>query len=133
MQISAAFRQKNEAGLDVSALTYENVNMTISVSERCLRCGTKLRNKRTSCPSCGWDLVMPETENTGPVTAHESGPVIKKVAAKANVKICPICLSTVPDDQIVEQDGQKICQTCSENLKQKAAKKAAAPPPEARK
>lgn len=104
--------------------------MATAAETRCQRCGTKLRHNRVICPSCGLDL------NTGAEPPQAEAPAEpapsaqrRKVAAKAGVKICPVCMSSVPEEQIVELDGQNICGTCAENIKAKAAKKAAAPPP----
>jgi RNA polymerase subunit RPABC4/transcription elongation factor Spt4 len=95
---------------------------------RCKRCSTILRNNRTVCPCCGWDLNAPvETAAAGGEAPVERGP--RKVVAKAGVRMCPICMSSVPEEQLVEVDSQKICPTCAENMKNKAAKKAAGPPP----
>ena len=96
--------------------------------ERCRRCGTKIRNQRQACPSCGWDLKEPDPNQAGDDLAEAHGHVIKKVSAKANVRICAICMATVPEEQVIEQDGQKICPTCAENIKNKAMKKTAGPP-----
>lgn len=96
-------------------------------TDRCRRCGTKLRN-RTRCPCCGLDLSAAEA----PAEAEEVAPahVIKKVAAKAGVKICAICMESVPEDQVVELEGQKLCPACADNMKQKAAKKPPVPAPQ---
>jgi hypothetical protein len=40
-------------------------------------------------------------------------------------------MASTPEDQLVELDSQKICPTCAENMKNKAAKKAAGPQPPA--
>ena len=98
---------------------------------RCKRCATILRNNRTVCPCCGWDMNAPAEAAAGGDAPSEKGP--RKVAAKAGVKMCPICMSSVPEEQLIELDGQKICPTCAENMKNKAAKKAAGPPPAAEK
>ncbi len=72
----------------------------------------------------------PAAESAQP---QQAGHVIKKVAAKAGVKMCMICMASVPEDQMVEQDGQKICPGCAENIRNKAMKKAAGPPPSPKK
>jgi hypothetical protein len=101
--------------------------------ERCFRCATKIRGKRTVCPSCGLDLNAPIEQDAGGQAAAENAPSaqsIKKVAAKAGVKMCMICMQSVPEDQMIEQDGQKICPDCAESMKKKGARKPPAPPPE---
>ena len=92
--------------------------MSTATIERCRRCATQLRNQRQVCPCCGWDLAEAE--------ASEGKPSIKKVAAKAGVKMCPVCMSSIPEEQLVEYQGQKLCSSCADGLKNKAAKKAAA-------
>ena len=107
--------------------------MTSAVAvDRCRRCGTKIRKDRKVCPSCGMDLAAPPPPEpaVAPDDGTQGGHPIRKVAAKTGVKICAICMASVPDDQIVEQDGQLICPTCAENVRQKAARKGAPPPPE---
>jgi rRNA maturation endonuclease Nob1 len=106
-----------------------------AATERCQRCGTKIRNRRTLCPSCGHDLkavVEPVAEApTAETQATPSSgvPMIKKVAAKAGVKMCGICMASVPEAEMVEANGQKVCPSCAENMKNKAMKKAASGPP----
>jgi len=100
--------------------------MTTALADRCQRCGTKIRNKRTICPSCGMDLSA--AKDQGASEESPATPAIKKVVAKAGVKMCAICMMSVPDDQLVEQDGQKICPTCAENMKNKALRKSSSPP-----
>jgi hypothetical protein len=109
--------------------------MATQTVTRCKRCGTILRNNRTVCPCCSLDIHAPEeTADAGPASGEKSavpaekGP--KKVTAKAGVKMCQICMAAVPEDQLAELNGQKICPTCAENMRNKAAKKAAAPPPQ---
>ena len=108
--------------------------MAVKTETRCMCCGTKIRNNRAVCPSCGLDLKAPLPEqpeqNSHDSNAASGGPGIKKAAAKPGMKICPICLASVPEEQITEQDGQKICPACIENMKNKAAKKAVQPPPQ---
>jgi len=81
-----------------------------------------MRNGRSVCPCCGLDIngstEMAAAEDTG--GSH----TIRKVSAKAGVKICPVCLESVPEEQLVELDGQKLCPTCADNMRAKAAKKA---------
>jgi hypothetical protein len=105
--------------------------MAVKTLERCLRCGTIMRNGRAYCPSCGWDPKAAPVEEAKPAAAEanqEKGP--KKVVAKAGVKMCPICMASVPEEQMVEHETQKICPNCAENMRNKQAKKAAGPPPE---
>ena len=100
--------------------------MSATVADRCRRCGTKMRNSRKVCPCCGYDITGPEPEpekesDVERPSAHQ----IRKVTAKAGVKMCAICMSSVPEGELMEQEGQKICPTCAENLKNKAMRKAA--------
>lgn len=106
--------------------------MSATVADRCRRCGTKMRNSRKVCPCCGYDINEPEPEmlsekplDSDKPSAHQ----IRKVTAKAGVKMCAICMSSVPEEQLIDQDNQKICPTCADSLKSKAAKKAAGAPP----
>lgn len=99
----------------------------VTVADRCKRCGTKMRNGRKVCPCCGYDPS--DTSQGAEDEAASGGPQIRKVSAKAGVKMCAICMSSVQEDQMIEQDGQKICPDCAENMKNKAMKKAAGPPP----
>jgi hypothetical protein len=87
-----------------------------------------MRNSRKICPCCGYDINEPEPEvlSETPLEAERSSDhKIRKVTAKAGVKMCAICMSSVAEEQLIEQDGQKICPTCADSLKSKAAKKAA--------
>jgi hypothetical protein len=97
---------------------------------RCKRCATILRKSRTVCPCCGLDINAAE-EPAAADPAAAGAPVekgAKKVAAKAGVKMCQVCMASVPEEQLVEQNGQKVCPTCAEGMRTKAAKKAAPPP-----
>jgi len=103
--------------------------MAVATSERCRRCATKIRTPRKVCPCCGWDphektSASPDASDVDKPSSHP----IRKVAAKAGVKICPICLSSVPEEQLVDQDNQKLCSTCAESLRNKSARKGAPPP-----
>ena len=100
--------------------------MSATVADRCRRCGTKMRNSRKVCPCCGYDISGPEPEAEPETDAERpSGHQIRKVTAKAGVKMCAICMSSVNEAELLDQDGQKICPTCAENLKNKAMRKAA--------
>jgi len=108
---------------------------TAAAVDRCQRCGTKIRNRRTICPSCGHDLYAapepePGAETAAPVQeAAPSAPTPRRAVAKAGVKMCGICMASVAEDQMVDNNGQKICPDCAENIKNKAMKKAAGGPP----
>jgi len=102
--------------------------MAVKTLDRCLRCGTMMRNGRAFCPSCGWDPKAPPPEEIKTEAPQEKGP--KKVVAKAGVKMCSICMASVPEEQMIEHEGQKICPSCGENMRNKQAKKGAAPGPE---
>lgn len=109
--------------------------MATQTVTRCKRCATILRNNRTVCPCCSLDIHAPyePAEVPSPGSDKAAGPADKgpkKVTAKAGVKMCQICMAAVPEEQLTEHDGQKICPTCAENMRNKAAKKAAAPPPQ---
>ena len=106
--------------------------MPVKTLARCKRCATVLRNGRTVCPCCALDInapaedpERPESKSSAPTV--EKGP--KKVAAKAGVKMCQVCTVSTPEEQIVEVDGQKVCPTCADNMRLKAAKKNNPPAP----
>ena len=110
--------------------------MAVGAMERCKRCGTKIRNERTVCPSCGLDLTAPAPAAAPiPVAepAAETPAVKKRVNAKAGVKICQVCMASVPEEQVVELDNQKLCPTCAERMQSKAVKKSAPPPKDGKK
>ena len=100
---------------------------------RCKRCATMLRNGRTVCPCCALDINEPPEDPNARPASNSSTPTVekgpKKVAAKAGVKMCQVCMISVPEEQLVDEGGQKVCPTCSENMRTKAAKKSAPPPP----
>ncbi|HYF51836.1 MAG TPA: hypothetical protein VEJ63_20635 [Planctomycetota bacterium] len=103
---------------------------TAATIDRCQRCATKIRNRRTICPSCGHDLhAAPEPEPAAEAPPQQepapSAPAPRRAQAKAGVKMCGICMASVPEEQMVEDNGQKICPDCAENIKNKAMKKAA--------
>lgn len=92
---------------------------------RCLRCGTLMRGLREICPCCGW-----EKANAGaPAVA---APVeSRRGSSKTGMKICPLCLSTVPEAELSDVGGQKLCAVCSEAMLKKANKASAPQPPAA--
>jgi len=105
--------------------------VTAAVAERCRRCGTVLRNNRRLCPCCGLDTAaadasaadapaFPQEDAAG---AHR----VKQVAAKAGVKLCAICMASVPEQELVEHENQQICPTCAENVRMKQMRKAGQP------
>ena len=109
--------------------------MAVKTVSRCKRCATVLRNNRTVCPCCALDVNAPPEDPTAErPSSNSSTPTVekgpKKVAAKAGVKMCQVCTTSTPEDQLVDEGGQKVCPTCSENMRTKAAKKSAPPQPE---
>ncbi|HYG78581.1 MAG TPA: hypothetical protein VEK08_26515 [Planctomycetota bacterium] len=107
--------------------------MAVATTDRCLRCATKLRAPRKVCPCCGWDPSAPPEEKSEAAGGDSGKPAShqpRRVTAKAGVKICPVCMNSVAEEQLVEQEGQRVCQSCADSLKSKAAKKAAGPPPD---
>jgi ribosomal protein L37E len=109
--------------------------MSTATVERCNRCGTRLRNNRPICPCCGYEVARPATPSSEQSSSgqEDAQPAhgIKKVAAKAGVKICPICMASVNETDLVDNEGQKVCPTCDENLRRKALRKATQPLPPA--
>ena len=107
--------------------------MDVAIADRCTRCGTKLRNNRQVCPCCGYELARPgassSDQSASGEEAAQSAHSIKKVAAKAGVKICAICMASVPETDLVDNEGQLVCPTCDENLRRKAMRKAGMAPP----
>lgn len=58
------------------------------------------------------------------------------MAAKAGVRMCAICMTSVPEAELVDFEGQQICPQCAESVQKKAARRAGmggpegdAPPP----
>ena len=99
--------------------------MSVATFERCRRCATKLRNNRKICPCCGFDPAHPDGDVDQPSSNQP-----RRVAAKAGVAICPVCMQTSPEEQMVEVDGgQKLCPACAEGMKNKAMKKQSGGPP----
>ena len=103
-----------------------------AVPDRCRRCGTKLRKNRQVCPCCGWDVASAEQPVMGQAGAGQeegqSAPAIRKVAARAGVRMCAICMASVPEQEIVEHEGQGICPACAEGIRKKAGRKATGAP-----
>lgn len=93
--------------------------------DRCKRCGTKIRNQRTVCPSCGLDLAALAGAKVEVAEEAPAAPAIRKVAAKAGVKMCGVCMASVPEAELLDIDGQKMCANCAEKMKSKALRKGA--------
>jgi RNA polymerase subunit RPABC4/transcription elongation factor Spt4 len=92
--------------------------MLVGAEERCARCGTLLRGGRQLCPSCGLDQQSPEA--TGPLAEVPVAvaPVETKTVAPRK-SICPTCMSSVREDQLVDYEGQRLCGDCKERIKAK--------------
>ncbi len=106
--------------------------MSIALVPQCCRCGTKLRNRKV-CPCCGYDAAasevkMPVATPISMANEHTSGRMIRKVAAKAGVKMCAICMHSTPEEELADENGHLICPACVESLRTKAARKASHPP-----
>ena len=56
------------------------------------------------------------------VTPAASGGTPAKPTAKATVKICPVCLQTVSEKDMVEREGKKVCAECHQVMVRKASK-----------
>jgi len=102
---------------------------------RCARCATLIRNNRTRCPSCDLDFAATEARPPSRVVPAVGGSASKpsgdsgrqKVrAAKANARLCPVCMSSVNESEMSESSGQMVCNPCAVTLKNKALKAAAA-------
>ncbi|HYG74874.1 MAG TPA: hypothetical protein VEK08_07720 [Planctomycetota bacterium] len=106
-------------------------------SVRCKRCATILRNRKV-CPCCSWDSTAPA--ETPDVSVEKSGAAAKperQRAPRPSMKLCPVCVSSIPEAELVEVEGQRVCAACAEHLKKTggsvprpaapAAAKAAAP------
>jgi len=102
---------------------------------RCARCATLIRNDRSRCPSCDLDFAAPESRPASRITAAVSNDSkkssgdsnrLKPRAAKANARLCPVCMSSVSESEMSESSGQMVCNPCAVTLKAKAAKAAAA-------
>jgi RNA polymerase subunit RPABC4/transcription elongation factor Spt4 len=92
--------------------------MLVGAEERCARCGTLLRGGRQICPSCGLDQKSPEASGPAAEALVEEAPVETKPAAPRK-SICPTCMSSVLEDQLVDYEGQRICSDCKERIKAK--------------
>lgn len=100
---------------------------------RCARCATLIRNNRQRCPSCDLDFnaesrssskIAPAVSKPQPESNGSSRQ--KPRAAKANAKLCPVCMNSVAEAEMGEVNGQIVCAACATTLKAKAAKAAAA-------
>lgn len=97
---------------------------------RCLRCGTLIRNGRQRCPSCDLDFTASASSEASGASAPSTGAAspaakAKPRAPKVGVKLCPMCMNSVSENEMTEANGQTICGSCANSLKNKAAK---APP-----
>ena len=102
------------------------MNVSTENSCRCLRCGTLMRGQRDVCPCCGW-----EKSAAGSKPAAGAPVENRRGSSKTGMKICTLCLSTVPEAELSEVNGQKLCATCSEAMMKKANKASGPPPPKA--
>jgi len=102
---------------------------------RCARCATLIRNNRTRCPSCDLDFAEKPASRIAPAVGGSASKPgggggdssrQKPRAAKANAKLCPVCMSSVNESEMSESGGQMVCNPCAVTLKNKAAKAAAA-------
>jgi hypothetical protein len=104
--------------------------MAVEVVTRCTRCGTRLRGSRPACPSCGKDIeavpVGVPVGKAAPGAGPGKGP---RAPAKPGKVMCPVCFKSVPEAELIEHDGQKICTSCQELLKKKGGPPAGGPPP----
>jgi predicted RNA-binding Zn-ribbon protein involved in translation (DUF1610 family) len=101
--------------------------MADATTDRCQRCGTRIRNQRPVCPSCGLDIAGGAAAAAAGPTSEEVLPArgIRQVAAKAGVRMCAICMTSVPETELVDFEGQQICPQCAESVQKKAARRAA--------
>lgn len=72
--------------------------------KRCLRCGTAIR-KRVVCPSCGYE-VLPDSDGPTPGVTSTQGPM----------KMCAICMESVPEHELMAFAGQEVCADCFESV-----------------
>jgi len=111
---------------------------------RCIRCATLIRNSRKNCPSCDLDLTA---SNSAPANgnghsksnskvvsrvgsrvgsavnpASDSSARNKNRAARAGMKLCPVCMSSVNESEMSESSGQMVCNACAVKLKNKPAR-----------
>jgi len=104
---------------------------------RCARCATLIRNNRQRCPSCDLDFAVSTEQprsasriaaavsNDSKKSSGDSNR-LKARAAKANARLCPVCMSSVNESEMSESGGQMVCNPCAVTLKAKATKAAAA-------
>lgn len=127
---------------------------TAGSATRCRRCGTLMRNNRAVCPSCGTEVSASEPAAQAAPAAAAAAPAAsaasaataqaetapsptasapkssrRAVQAKAGMTMCPMCMSSVPADSLVEFSGQKICQNCHTTMSKKSAAKPPQEPP----
>ncbi len=95
--------------------------MLVGSDERCARCATLLRNGRTVCPSCGLDQASAEAQ---PAKSDAQSPAAEAKPPAIKKSICPVCMSSVREDALVEHERSRICPDCFERMKAKASKKA---------
>lgn len=92
-----------------------------SVKIRCKRCATILRNSRKICPCCNLDVNAPPEVEAQPEAAKtpaaETGPKKPRPAtAKTGMKICPICMATVPEAEMTDSNGKRVCPACAQRI-----------------
>jgi hypothetical protein len=92
-----------------------------SVKTRCKRCATILRNSRKICPCCNLDVNAPEVDQAqaevAKTPAEEPGQKKPRAAtAKTGVKICPICMATVPEAEMIDHQGKRVCPACAQRV-----------------
>ena len=97
--------------------------MLVGSDERCARCATLLRNGRTICPSCGLDQTSPDAQPAAR-TGATAAPMAEAKPAAVKKSICPVCMSSVRDDTLVEHERTRICPDCFERIKAKTKPKA---------
>jgi rRNA maturation endonuclease Nob1 len=94
---------------------------------RCLRCATLLRNNRKVCPSCGLGADGKEVVTESAVAEAPAAPV-RAVKARRDMKICPVCSSSVTEADLTEYEGQLVCSSCGSAMRAKAQKRQAGSP-----
>jgi len=116
---------------------------------RCIRCATLIRNSRKNCPSCDLDLTGSSTAASS--NGNSKSKVVSRVgtainpaaksngspgesgrnkarAARASMKLCPVCMSSVNESEMSESAGHMVCNTCAVKLKNKPARPAPGAP-----